>query len=246
MANFPHMNDGEFPHLDNVNVYKFNNDFDYSRYDALQMKLTVCAVPWDMGEAHIGNRTISGIGNVVWFETKANRDAWFAAIPDNQCYRFETKYKDLPHDGYIDVPLPFDIASRFNYIMQEFEPFANANSYVEYESANGHRKWFWFIREVEYLAPNTTRLHILDDAFQTWMYDVNISGMILERGHAPMFATSADRFLEYPIGNCRNLLTEDVNFGSNYIARSSSEFVFNTSSIVVRGSRCHPSKTCRC
>lgn len=228
MANFPHMNDGDFPHIDNVNVYKFDNDFDYSRYDALQMKLTVCVVPWDMGEAHIGNRTISGIGNVVWFETKANRDAWFAAIPDNQCYRFETKYKDLPHDGYIDVPLPFDIASKFNYIVQEFEPFANANSYVEYESANGHRKWFWFIREVEYLAPNTTRLHILDDAFQTWMYDVNISGMILERGHAPLFETTAGDFLDNPLGNCRNLLTEDVNYGSSYIARSSSEFVFNT------------------
>lgn len=231
MAIFPKMNSGDFPHIDNVNVNQWTNEFDYSRYDSLQMKLTICAVPWDMGEAHIGNRTISGIGNVVWFETKEKRDAWFAAIPDNQCYRFETKYKDLPHDGYIDVPLPFDIASRFNYIMQEFEPFANANSYVEYESANGHRKWFWFIREVEYLAPNTTRLHILDDAFQTWMYDVNISGMILERGHAPMFETAAGEFLANPIKHCRNLLTEDVNYGSNYVARSSREFVFNTGSM---------------
>lgn len=228
MAYFPKMQGGDFPHIDNVNVNQWTNEFDYSRYDALQMKLTICAVPWDMGEAHIGNRTISGIGNVVWFETKAKRDEWFAAIPDNKCYRFETKYKDLPHDGYIDVPLPFDIASKFNYIMQEFEPFANDESYIRYEDADGHRKWFWFIREVEYLAPNTTRLHILDDAFQTWMYDVNISGMILERGHAPLFETKADDFLDDPIGNCRNLLTEDVNFGSSYIARSSSEFVFNT------------------
>lgn len=227
MAYFPKLSGGDFPHIDNVNVNQWTNEFDYSRYDALQMKLTICAVPWDMGEAHIGNRTISGIGNVVWFGSKKERDKWFAAIPDNKCYRFETKYKDLPHDGYIDVSLPFDIASRFNYIMQEFEPFANDESYIEYEAANGHRKWFWFIREVEYLAPNTTRLHILDDAFQTWMYDVNITGMILERGHAPMFETLAADYLTNPIAKCGDLLAEDVNYGEPSIARHSSELIFN-------------------
>lgn len=231
MAYFPKMQGGDFPHIDNVNVNQWTNELDYSRYDALQMKLTICAVPWDMGEAHIGNRTISGIGNVVWFGSKKERDKWFAKIPDSNCYRFETKYKDLPHDGYIDVPLPFDIASRFNYIMQEFEPFANDDSYVQYEAANGHRKWFWFIREVEYIAPNTTRLHILDDAFQTWMYDVNITGMILERGHAPMFETLAADFLTNPIAKCGDLLAEDVNFGEPSIAKHSSELIFNAANM---------------
>jgi hypothetical protein len=51
-----------------VDVYKYKNEFDYSRYDDLQMRIQMCNVPWDMGEAHIGNRTISGIGNVVFFE----------------------------------------------------------------------------------------------------------------------------------------------------------------------------------
>ena len=74
-----------FPDLDSVNVYKYENQFDYSRYDNAQMHITLCSVPWDMGEAHIGNRTISGIGNVVWFETEAKRDKWFADIPDNEC-----------------------------------------------------------------------------------------------------------------------------------------------------------------
>ena len=96
MPDFPHMDSSqEFPHARNVNVYKFDNEFDYSRYDYDQMKITVCTVPWDMGEAHIGARTISGIGNVVYFGSKANRDAWFAAIPNNECFRFETKYKKL-------------------------------------------------------------------------------------------------------------------------------------------------------
>lgn len=231
MAVFPHMDGSQFPHLDNVNVNKYVNDFDYSRYDETQMKLTLCTVPWDMGEAHIGSRTISGIGNVVYFETKEKRDQWFASIPDNECLRFESKYKELHRDLYIDVPVPFDVAAKYNYLMVEYSLFANDGSPVMYETKDGVRKWFWFVREVEYLAPNTTRLHLLDDAWQTWIYDVDITGMMLERGHAPMFATTADEFLKDPIGNNANLLTEDVNYGNASLAKSSNEFIFNAANM---------------
>lgn len=224
---FPNLKDSNFPNVGNVNVYQYQNDFDYARYDDVQMKVTVCAVPWDMGEAHIGARTISGIGNVVYFESKEKRDEWFANIPDNECYRFETKYRALHRDLYIDVPLPFDIAARFNYVMVEYNLFANNDSPIAYENENGVRKWFWFAREVEYLAPNTTRLHLLDDAFQTWIYDVHITGMMLERGHAPMFSVDVDEYLADPLNNSEMLLAEDVNYGRDYISRSTHEFVFN-------------------
>lgn len=169
----------EFPYLDNQDVYQYDNDFDYSRYDYTQMEITICTVPWDMGEAHIGARTISGIGNVVYFGSKVARDAWFDSIPDNECYRFKTKYKELHRDLTIDVPIPFDVAAKYNYLYVKYSMFANDDSPVMYENVNGMRKWFWFIREVEFIAPNNTRLHILDDAFQTWIYDVNVSGMAL-------------------------------------------------------------------
>lgn len=224
---FPNLKDSSFPNVGNVNVYQYQNDFDYARYDDVQMKVTVCAVPWDMGEAHIGARTISGIGNVVYFESKEKRDEWFANIPDNECYRFETKYRALHRDLYIDVPLPFDVAARFNYVMVEYNLFANNDSPIRYENENGVRKWFWFAREVEYLAPNTTRLHLLDDAFQTWIYDVHITGMMLERGHAPMFSVDVDEYLADPLNNSEMLLAEDVNYGRDYISRSTHEFVFN-------------------
>lgn len=206
--------ESDFPYLDNQNVYQFDNQFDYQRYDYTQMKITLCTVPWDMGEAHIGNRTISGIGNVVYFGSKEKRDEWFAAIPDSECLRFETKYKELHRDLTLNIPVPFDVAAKYNYVVVEYSLFANDDSPVMYETNDGMRKWFWFIREVEFVAPNNTRLHILDDAFQTWIYDVNISGMVLERGHAPMFATKADSFLANPLENNTYLLTEDVNFGA--------------------------------
>lgn len=211
--NYLHNNESDFPILDNVNVYKYDNDFDYGRFNATQMGILLCSVPWDMGEAHVGNRTISGIGNVVYFGSKSARDAWFNAIPDSECYRFETKYKELHREHVIDVPVPFDMASKHNYLVVEYNLFANDKSPVMYEGDDGHRKWFWFIREVEFIAPNVTRLHLLEDAWQTWIYDVSISGMMLERGHAPMFKTRVDDYLANPLANNTYLLCEDVNFG---------------------------------
>lgn len=211
--NYLKHNESAFPHLSNVDVFKYDNDFDYGRFDAVQMELLICTVPWDVGEAHIGNRTISGIGNVVYFGSKQERDAWFDAIPDSECYRFSTKFKELHRSLQIDVPIPYDMCAKHNYLVVRYAKFANDDSPVIYEGENGLKEWFWFIREVEFLAPNTTRLHLLDDAFQTWIYDINISGMILERGHAPMMKVKADEYLQNPVNNNEYLLTEDVNFG---------------------------------
>lgn len=228
MPKFPHLDDPAFPDLGNVDVYKYRNEFDYSRYDHTQMRITLCSVPWDMGEAHIGARTISGIGNVVWFETEAKRDAWFAAIPDSKCIRLETKYKELHRDNQIMLPVPFDVACEYNYLMVEYEPFANPDSLIQYETKTGLDKWFWFIREVEFVSPNTTRVHLMNDAFQTFMYRINLGGMILERGHAPLFAIDADTYLGNPVNNTELLYCEDVNYGDvPRVAASNAVHVYN-------------------
>ena len=221
-----------FPEISNVDVFKYDNDFDYSRYDYTQMDLQICAVPWDMGEAHIGNRTISGIGNVVYFGSKTARDAWFDAIPNSKCFRFSTKYKELHRDLLIDVPIPYDICAKYNYLRVHYSLFANDNSPVMLEGDDGMRDWFWFIREVEFVAPNTTRLHLMDDAFQTWIYDVDVTGMILERGHAPLFEMTAAQYLRNPLENCDHLLTEDVDFGTMSQVKHVDSLVFNDSDMM--------------
>ena len=231
---YPHLKSGNasaFPDIDNVNAYKFDNDFDYSRYDSMQMRLQLCNVPWDMGEAHVGNRTISGIGNVVHFGSVEKRNEYFAKIPDAECLRFETKYKNLHKDNFIVVPVPFDVAARYNYVAVEYSSFANDESFVEFEKETGIKNWYWFIREVEMMAPNSTKLHVLPDVWQTFIYDLKIGSMMLERGHAPLFAMPADRYLQNPIENNIGLLTEDVYFQSSYIASGNSEFVFNSGSM---------------
>lgn len=213
MPNFHYLGKNGFPNADNVNVYDYQNDVDYARYDYSQMSIQVCSVPWEQGEAHIGQRTLSGLGNVVHFGSTAKRDAWFDAIPDTECFRWETKFKELHSDLTLRIPLPFDIASNYNYVRVTYNLFANDESPLQYETDEGMRSWFYFIREARFIAPSTTELLLLDDAWQTWIYSLDITNMILERGHAPMFATTADAYLANPIANCSDLLSDDINFG---------------------------------
>ena len=233
MSRFPHLtangNESDFPNIANVKTYDYDNKIDYSRFDNVQMNITLCKVPWDMGEVHVGNRTISGIGNVVWFGDKETRDKWFDAIPDSECYRFATKYKELHRDNSIVVPIPFDVAARYNYVAVEYEPFASAGDLLEYEEIGGLENWYWFVREVEFLAPNSTRLHLLNDAWQTFIYDMDIPYMMLERGHYGMHQTSADQYLTNPIANNSYLLArEELEPNAPRVATSTHEHVFNT------------------
>lgn len=226
--NFPHLSDSAFPDADNIDVYKYANDFDYTRYDAAQMRLQLCSVPWDVGEVRVGQAIVPGLGNVVYFDSKTARDAYFAAIPDTECYRFETRFKELHRENKIDVPVPFDVAVKYNYLVVDYNLFANDDSPVMYEQSDGLRHWFYFIREVEFVAPNSTKLHLILDAWQTFVYDLDISGMVLERGHAPMQAMSADDYLVNPIDRCANLLCPDVsNENANYNAYDAGEVIFN-------------------
>ena len=220
---FPHLKDTNYPHASNVDVYKFRQDFDYARFDTSQMHLKLLKVPWDMGEAHIGNRTYSGIGNVVDFGTPVERDAWISERPG---YEWDTKYRDLHRDEYIDVAVPYDVAARYNYLAVSYNVMPDAQNPIAYESQNGVRSWFWFVREVEMRAPSTTRLHLMPDAWQTWIYDVDIPYMMLERGHAPMVQMDAATYLQNPIANCGGLLAPDSNYGVATVARHGSDFSF--------------------
>ena len=235
MARFAHLTNSSelFPDLSTVNTYKYNGEYDYSQFDTTQMNITLCRVPWDMGEVHVGNRTVSGIGNVVHFGSKAARDKWFSEIPDSECIRFSTEYRKLHTDNFIDIELPFDVAALYNYIAVEYMPVANEDHLVLHETkSTGFKKWFWFVREVERLANNTTRLHLLPDSWQTFIYDFPIKSMFLERGHMPMFQTTVDTYLNNPVNNSQWLLTDDVNFAEPRISKHTSEFLINAKNVV--------------
>ena len=55
-----------------------------------------------------------------------------------------------------NLPIPFDVASRYNYLVVEFPMQTSATQPIEYESANGRRIFFYFIKSINQLSPNNT------------------------------------------------------------------------------------------
>ena len=219
--NFTHIDDTEFPYPDTINPYKYENNFDYSQYDKTQMRITVCAVPWDVGLIHVGNAQIGGLGNVVYFESKEARDEWLDSIEDK--FTWETNYREYHTGGHIKVPLPYEKAVLYNYCFVEYTKLP-----VDY-AEGGKDRFFFFIRECASEAPSTCDITILRDTFQTFIYDVHVNYLMLERGHAPMALMDADTYLENPIENNSYLLAEDVNYSTSYKRKYASNIVLNSS-----------------
>lgn len=226
---FPHMSDTEFPDVQGVDVWKLKNDFPYKEFDNPQMRITVCKVPWDVGLIHVGNAQIGGLGNVVDFGSETARDAWFETLTNKHV--FETEYRAFHMqgasgsiDGSIKLPIPYDVMAAYNYAIVEYYPLPVALEGM------GVNKWFYFIRESHMKASNTTEVELILDAWQTFLpgVELRIPYMMLERGHAPMAALSADDFLENPMENTRYVTGDDVTFDDiPGIVRHDTEIVFN-------------------
>lgn len=223
---FPTLGDGAFPHIDNVDVFKYKNEFDYSRFDSDQAHITVCRVPWDVGLVHVGDRFIEGLGNVVRFADETERNAYISELPDK--FEFDTKYRRYHLELEIKLPLPVDRCAEYNYVHVHHEPIPDASDPVEYESASqGVKDWFFFIRELKYLAPNTTHAMLMLDVWQTFIYRFGISGVMLERGHYPLALSDTDTYLSDPMANSAYLLDPDIDAPAGSISASDDVHVFD-------------------
>ena len=221
MNKFPHISDTSYPDVESIDAYKWQNQVDYSQYNQTQMTLGVCSVPWDVGLIHVGNAQIGGLGNVVMFDGKNDRDSWFDSLGDSIVK--ETKYRAYHDDGWVQVDIPYQNIIQYNYLWVEYTRLPVPGS------EGGKDRFFFFIREAEYLAPNTSKVRVLRDSWQTWIYDIEpgISYMQLERGHAPMAETSVESYLSNPISNSSFLLADDVSYGGTYISRYGDGAVLN-------------------
>ena len=233
---FPRLDDTNFPNLENVNVYALKNDYDFKRFDKAQMTIHVLNVPWDMGEAHVGQRTITGIGNVVKFENDTERDNWFlskryAETPEQWAsgnydgFKWVTKYRQFHNGDDLKIPLPFDVVARFNYAFITYEPAP-----VDYEHG-GLLTWFMFIRNFQMLSVNTTACIVKRDTWQTYINHIRFKGMMYEQGHYPFTLTDVDTYLNNPIENNSGLLEEDITFGELAKVTHSNAVVLNDKNI---------------
>lgn len=103
--------------------------------------------------------------NVLSF---ANANAQF------QWFRFQSVQKQYDNityvrkDGYVVVNDNFDNLMQYNYCM--------------YQNENFNTKWFYaFIVKMEWLSPNSTKVYIKTDVFQTYQFDVEYKASWIER-----------------------------------------------------------------
>lgn len=209
---FPHLGDTEFPILKTEDVYAFKNTFDYHRWDKNTI-VRLVSVLWD-----------STMNDAPLFETNERRDAWFDALEDGFSLKLETLARIVP-DGYVKIPVPYDVAARYNYLYVEI-PLATGDDFIDYETTNGVRRWYFFIDRIEYGSPNATHVYVTSDFWTTFQNDVHIRYMMLERGHAPVAASSTSEYLKNPLENSVYLLAPDVDFGRGSVVRHSQMIPF--------------------
>lgn len=205
---FSHLADTGFPNIGTVAPYELRNTFDYTRWTP-DTRIHMVNVPWD-----------SEYENAVKFDSDTGRDAWFDSIEDSYTITLKSNARIIP-DGSIKLPLPYDVASRYNYLFVDIPIATSEGEPIQHETESGVRRWYFFVGNAVYSAPNTTTVYIQPDVWTNFINSSALRYMMLERGHAPVHATDVDRYLSNPIENNRYLLAPDVNYDDTDVVRDS-------------------------
>lgn len=204
---FPHIDDTQFPHINNVDVYKYKNNFDYARWQG-KATYKLLNVRWN-----------STYNDVPYFESEEERDKWFDS-QESEVGVLESVFNNTPKQK-LKVPLPFNDMYHYNYIVIDMPIQTSEEQPLNYaDDKKRVKRWFYFIEDMAQFAPSTTELEISIDYWTTFIHSVSIPYLMLERGHAPMFKTTVDEFLENPIENNEYLLAEDFNYSDNTVVKT--------------------------
>lgn len=200
MPKFPHLSGSTaYPRIDNIDVYKYKNSFDYRRWTA-GCTISLCNVTW-----------CGDYDNVVKFEDDATRSAYFESIEKDEPIVIDTVMQMLP-DGTIKLPVPVNAAVLYNYIHVRLPVMTSNGEPLDYAEP-AKTDYFYFVLDVVQGSPSATTFVLALDWWTTYVNDVEIDMIMLERGHAPMAATPASVFLSDPLNNNVNVCADDVTFG---------------------------------
>ena len=233
---FPHMGDTAYPNLGNVDVYAYRNEFDYTRWEP-NTKLYLTNVLWN-----------GDFEDCVKFASDAERDRWFdehvtETVAKDPASSMILKTNATIVNGTVKVPVPFDRAAQYNYLVVDVPIITSAGQPLNYETADGYRRWHFFINDLAYSAPSTTVLTLALDVWTQYINTVGFNYFLLERGHAPVHESDTGEYLANPMDNCEYLLAPDVNFGGDTVSRGGEFIPFgNGGKYICLASTCEPSQ----
>lgn len=197
---FPHLQDAtKFPGTENVNVYKYKNEFDYDRWTDSRARYRLVNVPW-----------CGDYDNVVDFETVEARDTYLDSL--DGAYLDSTMVQ-VKNDSAIKLPLPIANAQCFNYLVADIPVPTSEAQPIENAELPAIRRYLYFLDDASQASASVTYFTMRLDVWQTYIYGMRFDYAMLERGHAPMAATGAADFLANPIENNAYLMADDVSFG---------------------------------
>lgn len=209
---FPHLtNSNDFPGVNNVDPFRIQNRFDYTRWD-IGTTLKVLNVNW-----------CGDFENVVKFEDDAVRDAWFDNVPGDSV-QLDTPIRVLPGQS-IKLPLPVDELYKYNYLMVDLSTATSDDRPIAFETNEHLSRFYYFIDDCSYIAPNTTEARVTLDVWTTFINRIQINYMMLERGHAPAAAVKVRDYLANPVANNAYLLAPDVNAGGDPAIGADGSFI---------------------
>ena len=116
---------------------------------------------------------------------------WFQAKTSHHFNDFSY----VKEDNTIKVPKVRDVLYNCNYLMFRNENFAG--------------RWFYaFITNLEYVNPNTTKVHYEIDVFQTWYFYVRWKPTFIEREHTKRWHEDGSPVV--------NTIDEGLDYGTDY------------------------------
>lgn len=211
---FGRLHDTRFPNIDNVDVYAYKNEFDYSRWVA-GTKIKLCNVLWN-----------SDYSDVALFKTNIERDRWFNELQDYYTIELESDRDYVPEQA-VKIPVPYDVAARFNYMVVTIPVLPGSEPPINYEDSEvGIRRWYFFINSIDYRAASTTACRLSLDVWTQYQNDIEIKYLMLERGHAPVAASDVDSYLANPIENNDYILAPDITPSDASVVRSANYIPF--------------------
>lgn len=188
---FPHLqNSNSFPHLSTIDTFgQYKNAFDYERWTAESI-LKPCTVRW----------TIETDDRPYWAD-ESERDSWFDGLSGN-VYELTTTM-DVTPENTVKLPIPYATMQYCNYLMVTV-PVLPGDGTLDYGETTTQR-YFYFVRSVHYLSPNTTECELILDDWTTWIYRLEIPRIMTERGHVGMSYETVDDYLDNPIEHTHGL-----------------------------------------
>lgn len=173
------------------------NEFNYNRWTDTTCKVKLCSVPWQ-----------ENYENVVEFSSKTERDQYFDGLQGNDI-QLNSGFRVV--DNVIKLPIPYFNCIRFNYVIINYPIPTSQEQPIDYATLEPKTlKYFYFITDIEDIAPNTSKVYLKPDIWTQWYYDIEIKSLYLKRGHyAVKHSAKPSEYIKNPINSTDYLLAPE-------------------------------------